>query len=381
LITAALVVLLSAFNGIESMIEKLYSDFDPDITIRSSQGKTFPEEVVNFKLISKTEGVERMSRAVEEVVVIKHEKKWINATLIGVDTTFLEMSGLTTTKKGRFIHMVDGYPSLHAQGTDFGIIGATLLDKLGGFIPERDGFEQVTIFAPKREGKMRLGSNPFNSGSLYLSGRMNFNREVNAENLVVPLNVASDLLDYDGDLSAIYVEVHPNSDVEEVRSSLKKLLGNGFIVKTSYEKNELIFKTSKTEKLLVIVILIFIFILAAFNLVASITMLFIEKKDNIHTMIAFGMSRPMVFRIFFFEGLLICAKGIFFGVVLGYLVCYAQIGFSLLQMPNSNGEAFPVVPTWTDGALIILLVTLLSLIFSYLPVRFLIRKNFSEQSF
>jgi lipoprotein-releasing system permease protein len=110
-------------------------------------------------------------------------------------------------------------------------------------------------------------------------------------------------------------------------------------------------------------------------------MLFIEKKDNIHTMIAFGMSRPMVFRIFFFEGLLICAKGIFFGVVLGYLVCYAQIGFSLLQMPNSNGEAFPVVPTWTDGALIILLVTLLSLIFSYLPVRFLIRKNFSEQSF
>jgi lipoprotein-releasing system permease protein len=381
LITAALVVLLSAFNGIESMIEKLYSDFDADITIRSAQGKTFPEDVVNFRSISKTEGVKRLSRAVEEVVVIKHEKKWINATMIGVDTVFLEMSGLTTTKKEQFIHMVDGYPSLHAQGTDFGIIGATLLDKLGGFIPERDGFEQVTIFAPKREGKMRLGSNPFNSGSLYLSGRMNFNREVNAENLVVPLNLATDLLDYDGDISAIYIEVDENSDVEEVKSSLIHKMGKGFLVKTSYEKNELIFKTSKTEKLLVIAILFFVFILAAFNLVASITMLFIEKKNNVQTMIAFGMTRGMVFRIFFFEGLLICAKGIFFGLLLGYLVCFAQIGFSPLQMPNSNGEAFPVVPTWVDGALIICLVTSLSVIFSYLPVRYLIRKNFSEQSF
>lgn len=363
------------------MIEKLYSDFDADISIRSAQGKTFPEDVVNFQSISKTKGVKRLSRAVEEVVVIKHEKKWINATLIGVDTVFLEMSGLTTTKKGQFIHMVDGYPSLHAQGTNFGIIGATLLDKLGGFIPERDGFEQVTIFAPKREGKMRLGSNPFNSCSLYLSGRMNFNREVNAENLVVPLSLASDLLDYDGDLSAIYIEVDANSDVEEVKTSLMRKMGKGFLVKTSYEKNELIFKTSKTEKLLVIAILVFIFILAAFNLVASITMLFIEKKNNIHTMIAFGMTRGMVFRIFFFEGLLICVEGIFFGLLVGYLVCFAQIGFSPLQMPNSNGEAFPVVPTWVDGALILFLVTILSVVFSYLPVRYLIRKNFSEQSF
>lgn len=376
LITASLVVLLSAFNGIEHMIEKLYSDFDPDITIRSAQGKTFPEELLDLTSIQKMNGVRSISRAVEEVVVIKHEKKWINATMIGVDTAFLQMSGLNITRNGQYVHLVDGFPSLRAKDTDFGIIGATLLDKLGGFIPERGGFEQVNIFVPKREGTMRFGANPFNSGSIYLSGRMNFNREVNAENILVPLSFGSDLLGYDGDLSALYVEAHSGTNLEKLKIALSEKLGNGFEVKTSLEKNELIFKTSKTEKLLVVVILVFIFILAAFNLVASITMLFIEKKDNLNTMIAFGMGKPMIFRIFFFEGLLICVKGILFGLLLGYLICFTQIGLKLVQMPNSNGEPFPVVPTWVDGFLIFILVATLSIVFSFWPVKLLVKRNF-----
>ena len=382
LITASLVVLLSAFNGIEGMIEKLYSDFDPDITIRSAGGKTFPSEMISINELRNVEGVNNTSRAIEEVVVIKHEKKWVNAHMIAVDSSFLEMSGLTAkSPNGNYIHLVDGFPVLTSEDLTFGIIGATLLDKLGGYIPERSGFEQVLIYAPKRDAKVRIGSNPFNTKQLNISGRMNFNREVNAESLLVPFQFGEEILNYDSDITSVYVDVASGYSNEEVKERIKAKLGSGFTVKTSYEKNELIFKTSKSEKLMVIVILVFIFILAAFNLVASLTILFVEKKDNIATMIAYGANYQMIFRIFFFEGLLICGKGIFFGMLLGYAICTAQIYGSLLEMPNTGGEPFPVMISWMDGALILLLVSTLSFIFSFWPVKYLMKRNFGALKF
>ena len=382
LITASLVVLLSAFNGIEGMIEKLYSDFDPDITIRSAGGKTFPSEMISINELRNVEGVNNTSRAIEEVVVIKHEKKWVNAHMIAVDSSFLEMSGLTAkSPNGNYIHLVDGFPVLTSEDLTFGIIGATLLDKLGGYIPERSGFEQVLIYAPKRDAKVRIGSNPFNTMQLNISGRMNFNREVNSESLLVPFEFGEEILNYDSDITSVYVDVASGNSNEEVKERIKAKLGSGFTVKTSYEKNELIFKTSKSEKLMVIVILVFIFILAAFNLVASLTMLFLEKKDNIATMIAYGANYQMIFRIFFFEGLLICGKGIFFGMLLGYAICTAQIYGSLLEMPNTGGEPFPVMISWMDGALILLLVSTLSFIFSFWPVKYLMKRNFGALKF
>jgi lipoprotein-releasing system permease protein len=162
-ITAALVILLSAFNGIESLIEKLYSDFDPSITIRSNSGKTFnPEKVVSLNL-QKIEGVADVSTFIEEIIVIKHEKKWVNATIIGVESSFLTMSKM---KK----HLVDGRSVIENSGQPVGIIGANLLDKLGGFIPDR-GMETVQIYAPKRDAKIRIGTNPFSSRLLQVSGR------------------------------------------------------------------------------------------------------------------------------------------------------------------------------------------------------------------
>ena len=382
LITASLVVLLSAFNGIEGMIEKLYSDFDPDITIRSAGGKTFPSEMISINELRNMEGVNNTSRAIEEVVVIKHEKKWVNASMIALDSSFLEMSGLMAkSSNGNYIHMVDGFPVLTSEDLTFGIIGATLLDKLGGYIPERSGFEQVLIYAPTRDAKVRVGSNPFNTRQLNIAGRMNFNREVNAESLLVPFEFGVDILNYDTDITSVYVDVASGYSNEEVKERIKAKLGSGFTVKTSYEKNELIFKTSKSEKLMVIVILVFIFILAAFNLVASLTMLFVEKKDNISTMIAYGANYRMIFRIFFFEGLLICGKGILFGMALGYAICSLQMYGALLEMPNTGGEPFPVMITWVDGALILLLVSTLSFIFSFWPVKYLMKRNFGELKF
>lgn len=356
------------------MIEKLYSDFDADITIRSTNGKTFPESQIDLKEITKIDGVSNTTRAIEEVVVIKHEKKWVNANLVGVDSSFLAISKMKE-------HMVDGEPILNDGSKTFGLIGASLLDKLGGYIPEKVGYEQVILYAPKRDSKVRLGSNPFTTKLIDISGRMNFNREVNAENIVVSMAVAKEVLNYRDDITGVYVDVLPDHENETVKESLINLLGSNFEVKTNYEKNELIYKTSKSEKIIVLIILIFIFILAAFNLIASLTMLFVEKKDNIQTLISFGADQRSVFNIFFLEGLLISGKGIIIGLLLGYGICLFQLKSALLTMPNSGGEPFPIDLSLTDGLLIVSLVTLLSVFFSFLPVRFLLKRNFGHLRF
>ncbi len=367
-ITAALIILLSAFNGIETMIDRLYSEYDADITIRAAEGKTFNEKRVDLETLGKMEGVVRYSRAVEEVVILKHEKKWVNANMVGVDPSFIEMTDMRH-------HMIDGSPVLLKGNDQFGIVGATLLDKLDGFIPQNVGYESLVCYVPRRKLKIGVGKNPFKTQVIKLSGRINYNREVNSQSFIVPLELSRDLMDYSGQISAVYVQCAEDADRNEVKEQLQVHLGEDFVVKTNYEKNELIYKTSKSEKLIVLIILLFIFVLAAFNLVASLTMLFVEKLDNLHTMVSYGANRPLIFRIFFFEGLLISGKGIVIGALLGYAVCFAQIQFSLITMPNSAGEAFPMNVSFSDGVLILSLVCLLSIMFSYFPVKYLIRKN------
>lgn len=367
-ITAALIILLSAFNGIEKMIEELYSEYDTDITIRPEVGKTFNERQIDFAALTSIEGVENYSRAVEEVVILKHEKKWVNAKMIGIDSSFLAITNMQE-------HLIDGKSTLNRDGYDYGIIGAGLLDKLGGYIPENVGFESVVCYVPKRKIKIGFGSNPFRTNLIRVAGRMNYNREVNAENFVVPIDFAKDLMLYEDHISAVYVDVDSKYDNEAVRDRIKELVGSDFVVKTNFEKNELIYKTSRSEKLIVLFILLFIFILAAFNLVASLTMLFVEKLDNIETMQSFGANKKFIFNIFFYEGLLIAGKGILFGAIIGYAICFVQLKYALLTMPNSAGEAFPIALSLFDGILIISMVSILSVLFSYFPVKYLIRKN------
>ena len=143
-------------------------------------------------------------------------------------------------------------------------------------------------------------------------------------------------------------------------------------MRTNLEKNELIFRTSKSERLVVFIILLFVFVLAAFNLVASLTMLYVEKKDSIQLLSAIGMSKKDIFRNFFYEGLLISGWGVFLGLIFGYVVCFLQMSMEFLIIPGAN-IPFPIVFSLTDFFLIFGSVSLLSLVFSYFPVRLIVR--------
>jgi lipoprotein-releasing system permease protein len=359
--------LIAAFNGIESMVEKLYSEYDSNLTVRPDEGKTFKESQIDIKQLKAIKGVQYISRAVEEIVVLKHEQKWANARMIGVDPVFLKMANVEN-------HLVDGTAMFAENGEQFALIGATLLDKLGGFIPRTEGYESLDVYFPKRNAKISTISNPFRNKHIKIAGRVNFNKEVNQESFIIPLSVARDMLDYGQDITALYINVHPTEKVEQIKKQIQQKVGSGWKVKTHLEKNELIYQTSKSEKMIVIGILIFVFIMAAFNLVASLTMLFIEKKDNIKTMQSFGANDSFVFKVFFYEGLLISFKGVLFGLTLGYGICFAQIYGHIIEMPNSGGEDFPVKLFFGDVLLVVSLVGILSIMASYLPVKFLIQR-------
>lgn len=364
--TAALVVLLSAFNGIEQLVSQLYSEYDPAIIMRSTEGKTFDSTSVNLQNIRNLPEVKSVSKAVEETVILKHGKKWVNARMLGVDFSHVDAIKLKN-------HLVDGYPALEENGNPTAVIGASLLDKLDGYISELDGFEEITIYTPLRDASIARMKSPFKVSPLKIVGRMNYNKEVNISDVLVPLEFAQIQLKYDRDITAVYIDTDQKNSMK-LKEKLDQLFGSKFQFKTAAEKNELIFKTAQSEKKIVFLILVFIFILAAFNLIASLNMLFIEKKEDIKTLNELGATDSFIFQIFFFEGILIALKGIVGGLILGIAICFLQMNYHLLDMPNTINEGFPIILQTGDIIFVILTVCTLGVVMSYLPVRYLVHK-------
>jgi len=369
--TSALIILLSAFNGIEEMVIKLYSDFDPPLTIRSKKAKTFQQQFIPLSEIRKLSEVSEVARSVEEVVILKYDQKWVHAKMLGVDSSFLSITQMAD-------HLVDGEALINENGQPLAIFGASLLDKLDAYIPYGGQSRiPITFHVPLREGKMRPGKNPLTIRRIPAAARMNFNREVNSEYVVVDFETASQMLEYGQDVTAIYIGLKDKNQLEQAKESIQTLVGNDFEVKSNFEKNALIFKTSQTERLIVFFILVFIFILSSFNLIAAIVMLFIEKKKDVLTMRSFGADKTTLFKIFFYEGLLISGRGVVLGLLLGYSVVFLQLQFGLLEMPGTGGSFFPMRPTVKDGVLIFSAVSILGVLVSYLPSKYLINRTFS----
>jgi lipoprotein-releasing system permease protein len=363
----------------EKMIQNIYSEFDSDITITAEKSKTFLESEVNWKKLSKVDGIKSFSRGIEEIVVLRHEKKWVNATIVGVEKNFLDAIKISKQgENGEFSHLIIGEGILfdESKGQSLGLIGGGLMQKLNLIIGNPNERESVLIYAPKRNAKLRPGNTPFYTDRMFLAGAINYNREINDEKVIWPLENVRNLLRYEHELTHIFVDVDSDLGISNdvVKEDLKKALGANFKIKTNYEKNELIYQTSKSERLVVIVILIFIFILASFNLIASLTMMFLEKKENMLTLKSIGLTEKNIFKIFLYEGLLISGSGMFFGLLIGYLICYVQLIFEVIIIPGPN-LAFPISFSWNDFLLILCSLSILNFAFSYFPVRLLIRNT------
>ena len=328
--SAAMVILLSAFNGIEGMIEGLYTEFDQEIIVRPSSGKKIPTEALS-KIIAfsrQIDGVSGTSLFIQDRVMLRKKKKWSNAELWAVEPSFCQMSGINKPN-----HLVNGKP---LDGAGKSLIGVALANKLGlhsmDFNPET-----VVLYIPRQDRKIRIGKSPFFQEVLSVAGAVDYNKEVNEQVLVTDLTFAQGY--FNNEVSGLLI-----ATTEARRNTIKDLLSErfpkGYIIETNLEKNALIFKTSRSEKLIVIIILVFIFILSLFNLSASLTMTFLEKKPQFTTMYSLGMSSKDLNRVFLTLGMIIVALGVVIGLSLGAVLVGIHERFHLITIPGTL-KAFP----------------------------------------
>ena len=366
--TAALVIVLSAFNGIENLVITLFSTFEPDIKIESVHTKSFDQNYIPED-VYQVDGLLNSTRVIEEIVIIKNEEMFVIGTVKGVEDSFLEMSEMQD-------HLLDGINTLRSGTQPLGLVGAGALENLGGYIYESDfPPETFTVYSPNRDKKIsRTKVDAFTTSRIPIVGTFSFNNDVDQSYLVVPLEYADSILKYNGDITAVEMDFEDGVDVDSKKAELEQILGPSFRVKTNFQQNELIYQTSKSEKWITTLLLAFIFFLATFNMVASITMLVIEKKDNMNTLYSLGAHKKQLHHIFFYEGLLINAVGLIFGLALGYGICLLQQQVGFIQMEGSVVEYFPIKFKLDDLFVILSITVIFGLLAAYLPSKFLIKR-------
>ena len=367
--TAALVLVLSAFNGIENLVISLFSTFETDVKIESVRTKTFeasyiPDEVYQM------DDLLNYSKVIEEIAIIKNDEQFVIGTIKGVEKSFLSMSEMKD-------NLLDGQCRLKSGENPVGLVGAGALENLGGYIYESDfPSESFTIYSPNRNEKIsRRNLDAFTTSTIPIVGTFSFNNEVDQEYLVVPLDYAAEILDYGTEITAVELDFPDGTDTDRKKEQLEQILGPDFKVKTNYEQNELIYQTSKSEKWITTLLLAFIFFLATFNMVASITMLVIEKKDNMQTLHSLGAKKIQLQRIFFYEGLLINGLGLILGLAIGYGICFLQQQVGLIRMEGSVVEYFPIKFKLDDLFVILGITLIFGVLAAYLPSKFLIKRT------
>lgn len=345
---AAMVILLSAFNGIEGMIEGLYTEFDQEIIVRPRESKKInPDSLKQLVYFSEhLQGVERTSLFIQERIILRKKKKWANAELWAVEPSFNEMAKLYTRE-----HLINGN-SMNNENQS--LIGVGLANKLGLHSMDLTP-ESAILYIPRQDRKIRIGKSPFFQQNIAVVGAVDYNKEVNDQVLLVSLNFAKGY--FNDEVSGLLIQTNINNR-SAINATLNNKFGKQFTIKTNLEKNELIFKTSKSEKLIVVIILVFVFILSLFNLSASLTMTFLEKKAQLSTMYSLGLSAVDIKRVFIVLGLIIVGFGVLMGLGLGSLLVFLHEQLHLITIPGTLNVFPSKFDVFQVLALLVLLISL-----------------------
>ena len=369
--TAALIIILSVYNGFDSLIRSMMSNVEPDLLITPATGKTFIPDDSTFDWIYDQPSVKNMCCVLEEQVFISYDGKQSLARAKGVDWVYEEESPLKD-------HMQDGEFKLHRGDVPLAAVGAGLAYELG--ISPRF-LAPIEIYFPTRTGRISL-ANPaasIESVRVYPSGLFSVNNDVDAELLIVPIEKMQELLEYEDEVSAVELRLTEDSPKDELKRLQKEIgarLGPGFRVKDRFQQNESLYKMMKYEKAAIFMILIFVIIIIAFNIFGSLTMLIIEKKEDIRTLRSMGAPDSLIRKIFVLEGWFISLAGLAGGLVIGVGFAALQQAFGIIKMPGHFVvQAYPIILSWSDILLTAVGVAVIGYLIALLPVALHSRKS------
>ena len=354
----ALIVVLSVYNGIGDLTQSLFNVFDPELVIEANEGKSFhTTDGFPMKQIQQTKGVNSISEIVEENAWVIYKQNEQIIMLRGVDEQYLRKSGLIN----KLSEPVD-YKLKDNLGHYGMLLGGNLYFSLG--INHMDINTPLTVHIPKRKSGIGLTiDDAFNTQYAMVLDFFSVQSEIDSKYGVTDIGFVRQLLDYsDDEVSMLAITVNPSYSVNKVKTELRNILGDNYSIKDRFEQQPLYYKIYSSERLGIFMILSLIIIIASFNLIASLSLLIIDKRKDNYLFQCIGATKGMLRRIFFVEGVLISVVGVIVGLMLGFVMCFLQQQFGIVRMgDNFIVEAFPVTMRFTDFLLVFALVIVLSM--------------------
>ncbi len=371
--TMALVVTLSVFNGFHDLVASFFTQMDPQLKITPVKGKTASADDPILTKIRHLPEVEVATECMEEQALAVYGDRQQMVIVKGVEDNFNQLTHIQEILEG------DGDFELHAADLSYGIPGLGVAYQLGlGYTYEHP----LRIYAPRREGQLNM-ANPtegFVVDDLYSPGVVFCMKQGKYDKNYILTSIAftRHLFDLDGRLSSLEIRLKPGSDFERVKSQMEEIAAGKFYVQDRYEQQDDTFRIMKVEKLIAYVFLTFILMIACFNIIGSLSMLIIDKKEDVVTLRNLGATDHQITRIFLFEGRMISAIGAILGVLIGLLLCWLQQQYGIVRLGSSEGsfvvDAYPVsVHPW-DIVLIIITVIAVGFLSVWYPVRYFSRR-------
>lgn len=369
--TAALICVLSVFNGFTTLADKTFGAFDPELQITPTYGKVFSTDSIDLSGIKNIEGVDFISESLEENALIKYSDRQKPILFKGVSQQFVNLAAMPKL-------IIDGQFQLRSGDIDYGVLGATLAYELG----VRPGFlSPLEIYVPKRNARINHlnSASSFNQSNVFLAGVFSLNQAKYDEQMfIISIELAREILNYENEVTSLDLKLKDGASSASVQQELQKLLGDKYAVKNRLQQQEQMYKMVSMEKWMTFLIVIIISAIAIFNVVGSLSMLIIEKKEDVAILRSMGANSQVIERIFLYEGWLIVFIGSLIGIILGFVICFAQQEFGLLKLGGAPEmmlvNSYPVTMKLIDFIVTFSTVCLIGIIAVLYPVRTL-RKN------
>lgn len=373
LATMAMVCTLSVFNGFQEMVEQLFTAFDPELKITAREGKVFQPDDPGIRQVQALPCIDVWTETVEDNAMVQYKNRQAMAIIKGVEDNFEQLTEIDSLLYGT------GQFMLNDPVADYGIMGVELMSELGTGIQFVDPLQ---VYAPKRNVRINL-ANPsaaFNRKYLHSPGVVFIvnQQKYDARYIITSLDFARALFGYNTEVSAIELKLKPGNDIGRIQGQIQDILGDRYLVQNRYEQQSDVFRIMKIEKLISYLFLTFILAIACFNVIGSLSMLILDKREDVVTLRNLGANDRLIARIFLFEGRLIAAFGAAIGIIGGLLLCFLQQAFGLISLGGGNGaflvEAYPVSVHATDVLLVFATVIAVGFLSVWYPVRYLSKK-------
>lgn len=361
--TMALVIVMSVFNGMGELNRQLFRSFDPDLKVTPAQGKRFTLSSKTLTELRAMEGVKFVTQVVEDNALATYGDRRVVTKIKGVDETFIQRHQLDTA-------MIEGKFALTTDNEPKAIVGGTVQQLLG--ISVNNQFTPLELAYPRSDVKTLnlTNADAFNQQIIRVGGVYMLELRFD-DYVIVPLEFATELLGYGNQRSALEIQLQPNAKANQVQTQIQTLLGDKFVVRTRDEQNADLLRAIRIEKLFVTVTLGLIILVAAVNIFFSLSMLVIEKRDDIKMLFAMGATASTIQRIFLLEGSLVAFTGAFIGLILGIIVCWFQQTYGLVSMGmvSSVVDAYPVKMEWPDFVITAVTVISITILVSFIPAQ------------